>query len=669
MRGSIARWSAVVITLLVAIPALAVSNVWHSIGPESEPNVHSLLIDPGSPTTIYAGAVGAIWRTEDAGKNWTHADTPETSLCEIRGLAVDPGHPSTLYAGCLGTIKSTDGGRTWAPMHNGMEMGSDLAVVWAVAIDPASTSTVYAATPTGFVFKAVDGGAHWQQTGPLPNAAREVRALVIDPHSSSTIYAGATAGGVFKSTNGGQSWISANTGVMTDEVTSLAIDPVSPSTIYAGTIGFGVFKSTDGAASWTEVFGPRNLNGQAFTVSELAVDPLNHSSILMTIGEPGGGVFQSTDSGATWHSYGTGLPDFVALRALAVAPSVVYVGSLDQYPGYVDGGVFALGAENVCQPPAGIADLSEFSVPTPNSKPLGIAAGPDCAVWFTESAANKIGRVTASGDITEFTVPTSSSGPSRIVLGPDGAMWFSESDANKIGRVTTGGTFTEFPVPTAGSFPLGVATGPDNNLWFIEMSGHKIGRLTPAGVITEFLVPPLGSIPSFPRSIVAGADGNLWFSELFTGRVGRVTTSGDMTMFTVEPSCCASLGEITAGPDGNVWVTEQTDNTIVRVTPAGTLTYFPLGHGGEGHDGKAVVFGIAPGADGALWFTTSSSFGRITTSGEISEFPLPNPNASPQIIAAGPDGGLWFTEMDANKIARKNVTSAAAPSRRRSVRH
>jgi virginiamycin B lyase len=667
MRVPIARWSAVVITLFVAIPALAVGNTWHSIGPQSEPDVHSLTIDPRFPTTIYAGAIGAIWRTDDAGKTWTRVNTPD-NFCEVRGVAVDPVQPSTLYAGCLGTIKSTDGGRTWTAMHNGMETGDSLAVVWAVAIDPATTSTVYACTPLGDVFKSVDGGEHWQRAGPLPNAPREIRALVIDSHSHNTIYAGATIGGVFKSVDGGQTWIRANTGITTDAVTSLAIDPASPSTIYAGTIGKGVFKSTDGASSWTEVFGPRNLNGQTFTVSELAVDPF-HSSILMTIGDPGGGVFQSTDAGATWHSYGTGLPDFVALRALAAAPSAVYVGSLDQYPGYVDGGVFALGAENLCAPPAGIADLVEFSVPTPGSKPLGIAAGPDCAVWFTESAGNKIGRLTASGNLTEFTVPTASSGPSRIVLGPDGAMWFSESDANKIGRVTTSGVFTEFPVPTPGSFPLGITTGPDNNIWFTEQVAHKIGRVTPAGMFTEFLVPPLGSIPSFPRSIVAGADGNLWFSELFTGRVGRVTTTGAVTMFTVEPSCCASLGEITAGPDGNVWVTEQTDNTIVRVTPAGTMSYFALGHAGEGGGGNAVVFGIAPGADGALWFTTSSSFGRITTSGAISEFPLPIPSASPQIIAAGPDGGVWWTEMQANKIARKNVISAEAPPRRRGVRH
>jgi hypothetical protein len=37
---------------------------------------------------------------------------------------------------------------------------------------------------------------------------------------------------------------------------------------------------------------------------------------------------------------------------------------------------------------------NEFDVPTAGSHPTGIAAGPDGAIWFTEQASGKIGRVT-----------------------------------------------------------------------------------------------------------------------------------------------------------------------------------------------------------------------------------------------------------------------------------
>src|SRR5258706_4225506 len=59
---------------------------------------------------------------------------------------------------------------------------------------------------------------------------------------------------------------------------------------------------------------------------------------------------------------------------------------------------------------------------------------------------------------TEFPVPTVDGGPWSITTGPDGALWFTESFANKIGRITTAGVITEFPIPTANSELLGSIT-------------------------------------------------------------------------------------------------------------------------------------------------------------------------------------------------------------------
>jgi hypothetical protein len=38
---------------------------------------------------------------------------------------------------------------------------------------------------------------------------------------------------------------------------------------------------------------------------------------------------------------------------------------------------------------------NRFAIPTPLSLPQSITAGPDGALWFTESNANKIGRLAA----------------------------------------------------------------------------------------------------------------------------------------------------------------------------------------------------------------------------------------------------------------------------------
>ncbi|MEI9983848.1 MAG: hypothetical protein WDN69_11925 [Aliidongia sp.] len=83
---------------------------------------------------------------------------------------------------------------------------------------------------------------------------------------------------------------------------------------------------------------------------------------------------------------------------------------------------------------------------------------------------------------------------------------------------------------------------------------------------------------------------------------------------------------------------------------AQSITEFPLPIAGSS------PFGIAAGPDGALWFTeytvngvngapnTASKIGRIATTGEIIEFPLPTAAGTPQGIVAGPDGALWFYE-------------------------
>ena len=92
------------------------------------------------------------------------------------------------------------------------------------------------------------------------------------------------------------------------------------------------------------------------------------------------------------------------------------------------------------------------------------------------------------GQITEFSAGiTTGSGPVGITAGPDGNLWFTEIGGNRIGRITPTGTVTEFSSGiTAGSEPLGITAGPDGNLWFTEIGGNRIGRITPTGTVTEF---------------------------------------------------------------------------------------------------------------------------------------------------------------------------------------
>lgn len=153
--------------------------------------------------------------------------------------------------------------------------------------------------------------------------------------------------------------------------------------------------------------------------------------------------------------------------------------------------------------PSRPGSIAEFAVPTASSHPDGITAGPDGNLWFKESYASKIGRITSRGAITEFPAPTQFIG--AITKGPDGNLWFNESFRG-IGRITPGGSISEFPLPAADSSPTAITAGPDGNRWFIEPGTNKIGRITPSGKITGYSAPPdLAS--DAPGSRTAGLPG------------------------------------------------------------------------------------------------------------------------------------------------------------------
>ena len=306
--------------------------------------------------------------------------------------------------------------------------------------------------------------------------------------------------------------------------------------------------------------------------------------------------------------------------------------------------------------------FTEFPILTPGSSPYDITTGPDGALWFAESSANKIGRITTAGVITEFPIPTAGSFPDDIRTGPDGALWFTEFFGKNIGRIPVTATvanpqITEFPTPTATSDPDGITAGPDGALWFVENDANKIGRITTAGVFTEFPIPTAGSNA---RKIATGADGALWFTEQTPGnKIGRIPTTAtvanpQITEFPIPTANSGPYG-ITTGPDGALWFAEEGTSKIGRIATAGAITEFPI-------LGSNAAY-IVAGPDGALWFTNGAGnkIGRFTTGGTFTEFPVPTAQSYPWGITTGPDGALWFTESGTNKIGRLVPPSASGP--------
>lgn len=194
--------------------------------------VNALAIDPQRPSTLYAATQsGEVFKSTDAGVNWSPASAGLPAQLYVTALAVDPRNPATLYAGTpgAGAFKSTDAGGTWSPINAGLDNN-----IYAFALDPVNPATVYAGARRG-VYKSTDGGGRWTtvNSGLVDTF---IYALVIDPKDPSKLYAGTSGGGVFKTENGGQNWSAASAGLPTGRIYTLAVDPKTPSTLYAGTL-------------------------------------------------------------------------------------------------------------------------------------------------------------------------------------------------------------------------------------------------------------------------------------------------------------------------------------------------------------------------------------------------------------------------------------------------
>lgn len=316
--------------------------------------------------------------------------------------------------------------------------------------------------------------------------------------------------------------------------------------------------------------------------------------------------------------------------------------------------------------------ITEF---TTTGYPDYLVAGPDHAMWFTDNGA--IGRITLDGHITYPARPSSQAGVYALSItpGPDNAMWYTalvaSSGDGAIGRYSLAGGAGATGASTNGVFPIHpgtdtrlsvIITGPDGALWFLENgagTGGKIGRITTAGTLTEY--------PSrlLLRGLTTGPDGAIWFTEGFSGAgsIGRITTDGHMTTYPLPSTAYAPL-RIVSGPDGALWFTEignpllsSVPDKIGRITTTGEITEFALP---KGHKSPT---GITKGPDGALWFTEAGAespdprqhshapswIGRITTQGEITEYPLPHGGSSPYTIAASASA-LWFSEYSGQRI-------------------
>jgi virginiamycin B lyase len=281
----------------------------------------------------------------------------------------------------------------------------------------------------------------------------------------------------------------------------------------------------------------------------------------------------------------------------------------------------------------------------------GIAAGHDGNLWFTETAANRIGRITPTGIIDVFPISRPGASPGQITAGPDRNLWFIESGA--IGRITVEGVVSEFPLTRINQSAVGIASGPDGNIWF-TLEGGWVGRLSLDGLFTFF-----STNYDQLSSITGGPDGNVWFlTNADQSKICRITPDGVITQFGNTYGTYGPLRgpqQITAGPDGNLWFTQALAPSIGRITTNGTITEYAIG---------TFASNIAAW-NGELWLADwfSKKLLRLTTEGHVrGELALPSTTGAVTAMTVGSDGNLWVVEAS-------GIIGRVAFPRRRAARH
>jgi len=117
----------------------------------------SIVIDPNSATTLYAGMDGAgVYKSIDSGASWNPA-TGQPANKRIKAVVIKPGDSTKLYAATYGggLFKTTDAASTWSACAN-----TNLSNLNLISLTIDGTGKLYAGTESG-VFVSTDGCGTW----------------------------------------------------------------------------------------------------------------------------------------------------------------------------------------------------------------------------------------------------------------------------------------------------------------------------------------------------------------------------------------------------------------------------------------------------------------------------------------------------------------------------
>jgi PKD repeat protein len=369
---------------------------WRELGPSSMKmgnwvmgrvagRINAVTPHPTNDSIVYIGAAnGGVWKTTDAGVNWTPTFVNVGSQ-SISAIHVEAGTPQNVWAGtgdrfdgdCSGYLSdgvflSTDGGINWSPRNSGMSLSTITSLVtqannanvvlaagfgdrcnqggdanggiyrstdkgasWTQVMDRKvedlvalpGTSTVLASAPGSGVYRSSDGGATWTLLG-AANTASRMR-LAVAPSNPSVIYA-LTNTNLYRSDNAGSTWSSISTSACDGQCTynlSLGVHPTNPQTIIVGAIR--PRRSTNGGSAFTTLTNTWGSSQQVHQDTHVVRYSLNDANRIWVGGD--GGLWRSDNGASSWVNMNANLniTQYYDIVVHPTDPNIVFGGAQD----------------------------------------------------------------------------------------------------------------------------------------------------------------------------------------------------------------------------------------------------------------------------------------------------------------------------------------------------
>src|SRR5204863_292186 len=185
---------------------------WRHVGPLRAGRVNAVSGAVGQLNTFYFGSVGGgVWKTTNAGRSWAPIfDTANPQIVYAAMWAVRR-PPWFIYAPAngpgSGLYKSTDGGTTWNQLTTGLP--KEGLGRMGIAVAPSNPRRVYviADAKEGGLFRSDDGGATFTKASGDPRIWGRgwyFTKVTVDPKNAEVVYVPNT--GVYKSIDGGRTW-------------------------------------------------------------------------------------------------------------------------------------------------------------------------------------------------------------------------------------------------------------------------------------------------------------------------------------------------------------------------------------------------------------------------------------------------------------------------------